>query len=35
VPEGCFCMSRIILGGVVFAASIFARHMCLRALLVA
>ena len=28
-------MCRIILGGVVFAASIFARHMCFRALLVA
>ena len=35
VPEGYFCMCRIILGGVVFAASIFARHMCFRALLVA
>jgi hypothetical protein len=28
-------MRRIILGGVAFAASIFARHMCFPALLVA
>jgi hypothetical protein len=27
VPEGYFCMCRIILGGVVFAASLCRKHL--------